>query len=353
MPGVIELLRDIESEHGVPVELLCAALEEALRDAYRAHIDEGEIDVIASVDRASGEIAVIDRRVVAEVPVNGREIALADAPAGYQPGDYLDDPVDVTGLARVAARAVLPTLKRRILEHKREAVFALYRPRQGTIVRGLVQRVVDGDVYVALEYDIEAVLPRDERAPGDVFAINDTLDAELLAVAKAPHGPMLVLSRSRASYVRALLPRPEIVLAAARRPGFVTVLASNRNTLANDVATMLARVPDERIQIIRWEHDPAEMIVQLMPEGTGEVFAVAEHRLVIVEGENVTPLQLELARQLCPGWGVRVAAPGASDAVLEEHLAAVAAAPDENEIDPEVVRRLEAYARERDEAEDA
>ncbi len=111
-------------------------------------------------------------------------------------------------------------------EDECEQIYAKYLALTGTIVRGLVQRTVyktsrlydfgggrllEGDevlcrrqklVIVALEYEVEAVLPVEECLRDDHFAINDFVDAEIIGVYKSPHGPVIVLSRARSSFLR-------------------------------------------------------------------------------------------------------------------------------------------------------
>ncbi len=82
-----------------------------------------------------------------------------------EPGDYYFEAVDPADFGRIAALTAKRVIAQRVLEHEREAVFQQYRPLQGTIVRGLVQREIHGSVYVVFEDGHEAVLPRSERAP--------------------------------------------------------------------------------------------------------------------------------------------------------------------------------------------
>ncbi len=342
---MIELLNEIEATRGVPADWLCGALEEALQSAYRQHA--GDRDVVVSIDRGTAKPTLFRRRlVVNDVTDQEQQISRAAAPARYAVGDFFDEPIDLGEFGRIAALTAKRVIGQRVLEWERERVFAHYRALQGTIMTGLVQREIHGSVYVVFEDGNEAVLPRSERCPNDSFAINDAIEAELLTVAKTTRGPALILSRSRASFVRAKLGNPITIVAAARRAGYVTVLATTSPVegLARTVALELR----ERVQIIR-HGDPASMVAQLLPAGSGEVFALEDERIVIVEAE-VTNLQLELATQLC-GWPVLVAEPGRSDVALEQHLTAIAArmpAPVDVEIDPELVRKLEEFARERE-----
>jgi N utilization substance protein A len=347
---MIELLREIEATHGVPVELLCSALEEAMRDAFLEHIGQPGAMVVVSVDRESAAIDVRRRyRVVDDVPDPATDVTIGTAPEGYAVGDFLDEPANVGSFGRVAALTAKRVIAQRVLELDRERVYATYRPLQGTIVRGLVQREVHGSTYVVFDDGNEGVLPRSERAPQDRFRINDTVEAELLSVIKTRKGPALILSRSRASFVRAMFDLPEI-LAGARRPGKVTVLATSKPLPSAISWDVTRRLGDERVDIIRWSHDPAEMVVQLLPPNSGEAFTVPEHRLVIIESDRVTELQYDLACQLIPEWRLIVAEPGRSDVALEAFLIATAAIPPDPTtaiVDPELVRKLEEFARER------
>ncbi len=350
---MIEALREIETERGIPVALMCAALEEALATAYRQASPEA-VDVRVELDPETAVPAIFRRRVVVdEVREPSLEIAVAAAPLRYAVGDVFDEPVKIGGFGRLAALTAKRVIAQRVLEHERERVWAKYRPLQGTIVRGLVQRIVHGAIYVVFDDGHEGVLPANERSPRDNFAINDWLEAELLAVYKTPRGPALILSRSRGSFVRALFSAPAHILATARRAGFVTILATTGGSPPSaEIRDVQAKI-GERIDVVYWSADPAELVRQIMPDDA-EVFGVEEQRIVIVESATTSPLQLQLAAQLCE-WPVALAEPGRSDEVLQAVLDELAAreVPVETIFDAELVRKLEEFAAERAALEDA
>ena len=88
-------------------------------------------------------------------------------------------------------------------ENERDILSDRFIGRQHTIVSGTIARVENFAVIVQLDRT-EAVLPRDEQIPGEVYRPGDVVRAYLMKVEKRGQRVRLVLSRTHSNFVREL-----------------------------------------------------------------------------------------------------------------------------------------------------
>ena len=218
---MIELLEAVQAQRGIPLEVLYESIEEALTTAAR--IETGTESAVVAIDRTTGTPTIFERLcVVAEVTDRTTEIANV---AGYEPGDFYDRPLDAKGFGRVAAVTARQVVSKRVIEFERERAFSKYRLLEGTLVDALVQRVERGNVYVLLDADNEACLPR-EHYRGPAPAINDRVRVVIESVRKTARGPAVWLSRASDRFIAALLPTWDLRAIAQSETG---VLVAGRN----------------------------------------------------------------------------------------------------------------------------
>jgi N utilization substance protein A len=263
---------------------------------------------------------------------------------------------------------------------------------------GTVQRYEQRNMFVDLG-KTEALLPLSEQVPRENYRINDRIRAFVLDVRKNNKGPLIVLSRAAEGLVQRLLEQsvPEIneniveIMAIAREPGNRSKVAVHSHRADVDAvgaclgpkSSRIAAVSDElrgeKIDIIRWSPDPLTFITNaLQPakvlgvelfedEGVGLV-TVPDYQLSLAigrEGQNV-----RLAARLT-GWRLDITSESEADETRAGYLAerearAVTTAPVEPvpeageeaesgdsaetplpSIDPELIRKLEEFRREK------
>jgi transcription termination/antitermination protein NusA len=392
---LLTALREIARERDIPFEMLLEALEAALITAYKRHFG-GEANAIVTVDRQTGEYTVYHRRsVVNEVADPKLEISQKAAGPRYQVGDFYDEVVTPKDFGRIAAQTAKQVIVQRIREAERDTVYNKYAVRVNDIVRGTVQRYEQRNMYVLLEGKDEALLPLSEQVPRENFRINDFIRAYILDVRKSPKGPTVILSRAAEGLVQRLLEFevPEIedgiveIMAIAREPGSRSKVAvrSNRGEVdavgaclgpkSSRIANVSDELRGEKVDVIRWDPDPVTFIsnalapakvvsVELFPEDGGALVIVPDYQLSLAigrEGQNV-----RLAARLT-GWRLDIASEAEADEARERYLAeraqqseAPPAAEAEPEvspqieeaeeapaIDPDLIRKLEEFKRER------
>jgi len=386
---LIDVLQSIAKERNIPFEMLLEALEAALLTAYKRHFGS-ESNAIVIVDRQSGAYKVYHRRSVVEDVTDPKlEISVAQAGAPYQVGDFYDEEVTPKDFGRIAAQTAKQVIVQRIREAERDTVYNKYVRKLNDLVTGSVQRYEQRNMYVTLEGRDEAVMYLDEQVPGESYRINDFIRAYVLDVKKSPKGPQVVLSRTAEGLVQRLLELevPEIadgtveIMAIARDAGSRSKVAvrSNRSEVdaigaclgpkSSRIANVTDNLRGEKVDVIRYDADPATFImnalapakvvgVELFEDDGVALVIVPDYQLSLAigrDGQNV-----RLAARLT-GWRLDITSESESAEARERYLAeraertteeaapaeAVEASADGVDIDPDLIRKLEEFRRER------
>ncbi|HEY5426307.1 MAG TPA: transcription termination factor NusA [Candidatus Tumulicola sp.] len=394
---LIDVLHSIAKDRNIPFEMLLEALEAALLTAYKRHFGS-ESNAIVTVDRQTGAYKVYHRRSIVDAVEDPKlEISVKEAGAPYQAGDFYDEEVTPKDFGRIAAQTAKQVIVQRIREAERDTVYNKYVRKLNDLVTGTVQRYEQRNMYITLEGRDEAVMYLDEQVPGEAYRINDFIRAYVLDVKKSPKGPQVILSRTAEGLVQRLLELevPEIadgtveIMAIARDAGSRAKVAvkSNRPEVdpigaclgpkSSRIANVTDNLRGEKIDIIRYDADPATFImnalapakvigVELFEDDGVSLVVVPDYQLSLAigrDGQNV-----RLAARLT-GWRLDITSETESNEARERYLAeraertsdeaagdAESAEPavalDGVDIDPDLIRKLEEFRRERLGAED-
>jgi N utilization substance protein A len=387
---LIDVLQFIAKERNIPFEMLLEALEAALLTAYKRHFGS-ESNAIVTVDRQSGAYKVYHRRSIVEEVVDPKlEMSVAKAGAPYQAGDFYDEEVTPKDFGRIAAQTAKQVIVQRIREAERDTVYNKYVRKLNDLVTGTVQRYEQRNMYITLEGRDEAVMYLDEQVPGESYRINDFIRAYVLDVKKSPKGPQVILSRVAEGLVQRLLELevPEIadgtveIMAIARDAGARSKVAVKSNRPEVDAigaclgpkSSRIANVTDnlrgEKIDIIRYDADPATFImnalapakvigVELFEDDGVALVIVPDYQLSLAigrDGQNV-----RLAARLT-GWRLDITSETEANEARERYMVERAERPSEEaapeeaaaavalegvDIDPDLIRKLEEFRRER------
>ena len=388
---LIDVLQSIAKDRNIAFEMLLEALEAALLTAYKRHFGS-ESNAIVVVDRQSGAYKVYHRRtIVDEVADPKLEISVRDAGEPYQAGDFFDEEVTPKDFGRIAAQTAKQVIVQRIREAERDTVFNKYVRKLNDLVTGTVQRYEQRNMFVTLEGRDEAVMYLDEQVPGESYRINDFIRAYVLDVKRSPRGPQVILSRTAEGLVQRLmeLEVPEIadgtveIMAIAREAGSRSKVAVKTNRPEVDPvgaclgpkSSRIANVTDnlrgEKIDVIPYAPDPSGLImkalapakvveVELFEDDGVALVIVPDYQLSLAigrDGQNV-----RLAARLT-GWRLDIASESESQEARERYLVerdertteeVPVEEPEETvvaeggvDIDPDLIRKLEEFRRER------
>ena len=386
---LIDVLHSIAKERNISFEMLLEALEAALLTAYKRHFGT-ESNAIVMVDRQTGAYRVYHRRIVVDEVTDPKlEISVKKARSPYQVGDFYDEEVTPKDFGRIAAQTAKQVIVQRIREAERDTVYNKYVRKLNDLVTGTVQRYEQRNMYITLEGRDEAVMYLDEQVPGESYRINDFIRAYVLDVKKSPKGPQVILSRTAEGLVQRLLELevPEIadgtveIMAIARDAGSRSKVAvkSNRPEVdplgaclgpkSSRIANVTDNLRGEKVDIIRYEADPASFIMQalqpakvigveLFEDDGVALVVVPDYQLSLAigrDGQNV-----RLAARLT-GWRLDITSESESAEARERYMDERAERMTETtgeepaepvaaldvDIDPELIRKLEEFRRER------
>jgi N utilization substance protein A len=328
---ILLVAETVSNEKGVDQSIIFEALEAALASATRKRNGQ-DIEVRVEIDRETGEYKTYRRwETVAddeeqEFPL--RQITLSAAQIDepdIQLGDYTEDEIDSVDFGRIAAQTAKQVIVQKVREAERERVVDAYKERQGELVMGIVKRLERGGVYLDLGSNAEAYISREDMIPREAVRPGDRLRGYLREVRSEPRGPQLFVTRTAPEFLIELfkLEVPEVgqgvivINGAARDPSARAKIAVSSMDPRLDpvgacvgmrgsrVQTVSNELAGERIDIILWNENPAQFVINAMApaEVKGIVVDEDKHSMdIAVEDEK---LSLAIGRG---GQNVRLAA---------------------------------------------
>ena len=294
----------VSNEKGVGKDVIFGALEAALASAARK-LSEDERDVRVAIDRETGDYETFRRWEVIdeeeEMEFEDAQLFLKDAQAiepEIEIGGFIEEPMENAEFGRIAAQTAKQVIVQRVREAERAQVVEEYQDRAGELVNGIVKRVERGNVYLDLGGNAEAFISQRHMIPGESVRPGDRLRAFLYEVRAEQRGPQLFASRTIVEFLVALfeLEVPEIgqellsIMGGARDPGRRAKIAVRSNDKRTDpigacvgmrgsrVQAVSNELAGERIDIILWDDNPAQFVINAM--------APAEVASIVVDEEN-------------------------------------------------------------------
>ena len=312
---LIDALKDLCAEKEISQDTLFDAIESALIFACKktANADKR---VIVDLNREKGEFHVYEiYDIVEEVLNRNREISLAEAKKAdekYEIGDVYRKEVSPNNFGRIAAQAAKQFVMQKIREAERGVVYDEFTNRDNDVVTGTVSRIEDGNVIVDIG-KTEAILVPVEQIYTDRFKVGDRVRAYVAEVRKIGKGPQVYLSRTHPGLLRRLfeLEVPEIqegivsIKAVARESGTRSKVAVTSNDPnVEPVGACLGEhgvraqaiskeLRGERIDVVKWDADPAIFIANAL--SPSKVMRVAVNEYEKVSHVVVPNNQLSLA----------------------------------------------------------
>jgi N utilization substance protein A len=261
----MSILRMLEREKEISFDVLVEAIEQALLTAY--HKTPGAQEKArVDLDRRTGHVTVL----AAEVDDEGNVV-----------GEYDDTP---EGFGRVAATTAKQIMLQRLRDAEDDIRFGEFSGREGDVISGIIQQGRNPDDVMVDLGKIEAILPVGERVPGERYDHGTRIKCLVVSVRKGMRGPQVTLSRSHPNLVKKLfaLEVPEIadgtveIAALAREAGHRTKIAVRSTTpgvnakgacigpMGQRVRNVMAELHGEKIDIVDWSDDPAELVAHAL-----------------------------------------------------------------------------------------
>ncbi len=331
----------VSNEKGIDKEIIFEALEAALASATRKK-HGGEIDAKVVIDRQTGSYetfrvwkVVDDEDPEFESPKTQILYSYAkEKNPDIEVGDYIQEPIESVEFGRIAAQTAKQVIMQKVREAERELIVEAFQHRVGELLMGLVKRTERKGVFVDLGNNVEAFIPRDQLIPREILRMGDRVRGYLCDVRSEQRGPQLFMSRTMPEFLEQLfqLEVPEIgqglidIMGSARDPGLRAKIAVRSNDPRLDpvgacvgmrgsrVQTISNELGGERVDIILWDDNPAQFVINAMsPADVVSIVvdedkhsmdvAVTEEKLSQAIGRNGQ--NIRLASQLT-GWELNV-----------------------------------------------
>lgn len=266
------------------------ALEMVLLTAYKKE-SGSNAKASVSLNRETGEYKIYEEKTVvdeihedSENAIN--EITVEEAKKidrSYEAGDMLRIDVTPKNFGRVAAQAAKQVMIQKLREAERGSIYDEFSGREGDVITGVVKWNESRTIFVDLGR-VEGILPFAEQIEGEEFQPNDKIKCYVLEVRKTTKGPEIILSRTHPGLLKRLfeLEVPEIysgtveIKSVVREAGSRSKIAVYAMDPAVDpvgacvgpkgqrVQNIVNELHDEKIDIVRWDEDPAIYIANAL-----------------------------------------------------------------------------------------
>ena len=323
---ILNVVEVVSAEKGVAKEVIFEAIEAALASATRKRHPE-DLEVRVSIDRETGDYetfrrwevvddtavvftqedadAALEKLLAEAAQAEGDSGDVADEPTGprvFDPnrevlhsddsvgelglevGEFVEEPIPSVAFGRIAAQTAKQVIVQKVREAERAQVIDAYHDRVGEMVTGVVKRLERGSIILDLGGNAEAIVSREEVIPREIVRPGDRLRGYLREVRAEVRGPQLFVSRTAPELMVKLftLEVPEIaeglieIMGCARDPGSRAKIGVRSHVARIDpvgacvgmrgsrVQAVSNELAGERVDIIMWDENPAQFVINAM-----------------------------------------------------------------------------------------
>lgn len=303
---ILEAVELLSNEKAIGKEIVFSAVEAGLAAARRRLLAE-DVEIRVAIDRSTGEQEYFRQWEVmeddaGEIEAPTRQLRLAEAqrinPEAVA-GGVVERPIDGMDLGHIGAYTAKHVINQKVREAERALIRERYQDRIGELLSGVVKRVDRNGVYVDMGGGVEGFVPREQMIPREPLRPQDRVKGLLYEVATETRGPQLKLTRTSSEFLMALfnVEVPEVgqglieILGAARDPGARAKIAVRSREQRIDpvgacvgmrgsrVQAVTNEIAGERVDIILWDENPAQFVVNAMsPADVVQIMVDEDHR---------------------------------------------------------------------------
>ena len=325
------IVEAISNEKNISKEDVFESLEEALAVATKKR---KEIDAHVEIDRKTGEFHTFRQWMVIDDKENfvdddgtpfDPELHVYEKDAnGVAVDDFVREPIETEEFGRIAAQIVKQVIIQKVREAEREVIVHDYTQRVGEVIMVTVKRVDRGNVYVDMG-GVDGMISKFDLIPNESVRKNDRLRAYIKEVKSSVRGAQIFLSRTAPEMMIKLFEMevPEIsegvieIMGGARDPGLRSKLAvkakdKRLDPIGSCIGMRGARVQavsnelnGERVDIILWDEDPAQFVINAMAPAEVSSIIVDEDRNAMDIAVEEDQLALAIGRG---GQNIKLAA---------------------------------------------
>ncbi len=339
---MINAVDSVAKQKEISPDTIFHALEESLGAVITKQISpvDQPASIEVRIDRESGETVISRSWEIVDddhQEINpSAHVSLTEALKDYDEvtvGDRIEEKLESEKFSRISYHQAKQVLTRIVRDAKRVKLAESYRSDIGKIINGKVKGVTRDAIRVEVTEEVDGLLPRKNLIDREIFRVNDRICA-LLCDVSAEKGALLQLSRTHPQLVSELfrIEVPEIadgtiqVKGCSRDPGSRAKMAVKTNDSRIDpigacigmrgsrVQAVTNELHGERIDIILWDDDPAQLAIKALAPAKIKSIAVNEedHTMdIAVEEEQIAQVigrngqNILLASQLV-GWELNI-----------------------------------------------
>ncbi|MDZ7804615.1 transcription termination factor NusA [Thiohalophilus sp.] len=298
---ILMVVDAVSNEKGVEKDTIFGAIEGALATATKKRYNT-DVDLRVSIDRDNGDYQTFRRWEVVEddgMEHPERETTVSAAQVeepDIQVGEFVEEEVESIEFGRIAAQTAKQVIVQKVREAERAQIIEEYESKVGQLVMGVVKRVERGNVYLDLGGNADAIIPREDMIPRESVRPGDRVRGYLKEIRPEARGPQLFVSRTAPEFLIELfkIEVPEVgeglidILGASRDPGSRAKIAVRSNDSRIDpvgacvgmrgsrVQAVSNELSGERIDIVLWDENPAQFVINAMSPADVESIVVDE-----------------------------------------------------------------------------
>ena len=322
---ILAVVESVSNEKGIEDGIIFGALETAIASASLRHFHE-DADISVSIDRSTGEYSTHRHWLVAEEDSEDfhKETHISQSDSELNLGDTFSKDVENIPFGRIETQAARQVMMQKVREAERDTIVAMFKAQNNTLMNGTVKRVTRDNIIVEIGNDVEAILPRDQLLPGEIYKINDRMRAILQIREIEGRGSQLMLSRTCPEMVTELfkIEVPEIgediieIRGIARDAGSRSKITVKTNDGRIDpvgacvgmrgsrVQSVSGELGNERIDIIIFDDSPAQMVINSLAPAKVESIVMDEDSRSMELAVNEENLALAIGAR---GQNIRLA----------------------------------------------
>jgi N utilization substance protein A len=340
MKAYVELVKQLESQKGIPAVKILEAIGESIKSAYKKMFLDDE-NVKIKIDEPNYSVGVY---LVKEVLDEGERnpdpkfyISLKDAQLEdfeTKAGDFIEIEINPTAFGLRSAQVAKSKFNDYLIRTEVAIVEGEYKGKIGEIIGGDFQRRQKGTIYINLG-KAEGILPVREQSPRDKFGIGDRVKCYIKDVKVDKKKEVkVILSRTDVNFIKKLFEQeiPEVydktieVKGIAREPGKKTKIIVNTKKLNVDpvgacvgmkgvrIQSIVQELNGEMIDVVRWSDNPKTLLASLFKPA--EILYIStnetDHRAtIVVKGDQLSlaigknGLNAKLAAK-ASGWSIDI-----------------------------------------------
>jgi len=333
---LIQALKELEKERGIPQEALIEAIKSALNTAYKKNFGTSQ-NVSVELNEITGEVQVYaQKRVADQVKDPCTEISLEEAAeidSALTENSIVDVEITPSNFGRIAAQTAKQVVVQKLREAERSLIYEEFSEREGEVVTGSIQRIESKTVVVNLGRTEGIMLPSDQIF-SERYEVGQRVKGYIYEVKNTSKGPSVFISRSHPYFLKRLfeLEVPEIyeglveIKTIAREAGSRSKISVHSMDDKIDsvgacvgprgirVQNIVNELNGEKIDIIKFNKDPEKFIanalspskvlsVEIEGDGKKARVIVPDYQLSLAigkEGQNA-----RLAAKLT-GWKIDI-----------------------------------------------